>query len=175
LAKPCVGFFVLSVSLKILLNKKNMSALQIGEKMPNFQLLNQHNELINSQTSAWQNRPMVVFFYPKDNTPGCTAEVCEFRDEFESFRNLDAVVIGISADSVSSHQDFAKKHRLPFDLLSDTDKIVRNLFGVKANLFGLLSGRATYIFDKDKILKHFFQSQLFATSHIKEALEGLKK
>lgn len=150
-------------------------SLSIGSELPDFQLLNQNNELVDSQNPSWENRPVVVFFYPKDNTPGCTAEVCEFRDEFEAFRNLDAVVIGISSDTVQSHSEFAKKHRLPFDLLADTSKKVRNLFEVKANLFGLLAGRATYIFDKNKQLKHIFQSQLFATSHIKEALEGLKK
>ncbi len=150
-------------------------SLKIGDKLPKFELKNQNGELINSQNPAWENRPVVVFFYPKDNTPGCTAEVCEFRDQFEAFRNLDAVVLGISADSVSSHKEFAQKHRLPFDLLADDNKLARNLFGVKANLFGLLAGRATYIFDKEKTLKHFFQSQLFATNHIKEALEGLSK
>lgn len=150
-------------------------SLKIGDKLPKFELKNQKGELINSHNPDWENRPIVVFFYPKDNTPGCTAEVCEFRDQFEAFRNLDAVVLGISSDSVESHKEFAQKHRLPFDLLADDNKTVRNLFGVKGNLFGLLAGRATYIFDKDKTLQHFFQAQLFATNHIKEALVGLTK
>ncbi len=150
-------------------------SLKIGDSLPTFELKNQAGKIVQSQNPDWANRPVVIFFYPKDNTPGCTAEVCEFRDEFESFRNLDAIVLGISSDTVASHQAFAQQHRLPFDLLADETKTVRNLFGVKANLFGLLAGRATYIFDKNKTLQHIFQSQLFATNHIKEALLGLKK
>ena len=145
--------------------------MNLGEQLPVFSLLNQNGQLIDSK--AWLGAPVVIFFYPKDNTPGCTAEVCAFRDEFSNFRGLNAQVVGISSDSVESHLDFVQKYKLPFDLLADTEQKVRKLFGVKGNLFGLIPGRATYVFDAAGKLTHFFQSQLQARQHIEEALKQL--
>ncbi len=116
---------------------------------------------------------MVVYFYPKDFTRGCTAEACTFRDSYEAFKNLGAEVIGISGDNQSSHQAFAKQHRLPFILLSDTDGSVRKAYGVKKSL-GLLAGRVSFVIDKKGIVRHVFSSQVRATSHVEEALNVLR-
>ena len=117
---------------------------------------------------------MIFYFYPKDNTPGCTAQACSFRDQYEDFKDLGAEVIGISSDSVASHEKFAKQYHLPFKLLSDNDKKIRTLFGVKPNLFGLIPGRVTYVTDKEGIIRLVFDS-LVATNHIPKALEMIKK
>ncbi len=118
-------------------------------------------------------KPIVLFFYPKDNTPGCTKEACAFRDDYEGFRKLDAEVIGISSDSVGSHQGFAAKHDLPYTLLSDEGRKVRNLYGVP-NTLGFVPGRATYVIDRKGIVRHVFSSQLGAEKHVEEALKALR-
>jgi peroxiredoxin Q/BCP len=117
-------------------------------------------------------RPVVLFFYPKDETPGCTQEVCAFRDDYEEFGRLDAEVIGVSSDSVSSHKNFADNHDLPFTLLSDAEGKVRRLYRVP-NTFGLFPGRVTYIIDREGIVRHVFSSQLAVTRHVQEALAAL--
>ena len=116
---------------------------------------------------------VVVYFYPKDFTRGCTAEACEFRDSYEEFKNLGAEVFGISADSLGSHDAFAREHKLPFILLSDPDGSVRRAYGVKKTL-GLFAGRVSFVIDKDGIVRHVFSSQSRATAHVDEALTVLK-
>lgn len=150
-----------------------MSKLTLGNSIPSFQLKDQHDNLIDSNNL--KGKPLVIYFYPKDDTPGCTAQACSFRDNYEEFEELGALVIGISADSPKSHLAFAKKHNLPFMLLSDLDNTVRKQFGVPGSLFGLLPGRVTYVFDKDGKLIHIFNSQLKAKAHIPEALRQLQK
>ena len=118
-------------------------------------------------------KPLVIYFYPKNFTPGCTAEACSFRDNYQNFQDLGAEVIGISGDSESSHKRFAKKHNLPFTLLSDKDGKLRKQFGVKKSLLGLLPGRETFIFDVDAKLILKFNS-LDAKPHIRKALKVLK-
>lgn len=118
-------------------------------------------------------KPLVVYFYPKDFTPGCTKEACSFRDRYEDFQELGAEVIGISGDSESSHQRFAKKYNLPFTLLSDENGKLRKQFGVKKSLLGLIPGRETFIFDaKGKLVLRF--NSLNAEPHIRKALKTLK-
>ena len=112
-------------------------ALQVGDKIPHFLAKDSHGNDFDS-ASVVGKKPTVFYFYPKDNTPGCTAQACSFRDQYEDFKDLGAEVIGISSDSIASHEKFAKQYRLPFILLSDNDKKIRNLFGVKPNLFGLI-------------------------------------
>src|SRR5215213_11947835 len=114
----------------------------VGSKAPDFTLLSQSDELVNLGDFL-DEKPVVLFFHPKDDTPGCTKEACAFRDDYEEFDKLDAEVIGISSDSVDSHRKFAKKHDLPFTLLSDEGRKVRRLYGVP-NSFGLFPGRVTY-------------------------------
>lgn len=140
--------------------------------LPIFELKDQNNKLVSSQ--EWLGKAVVVYFYPKDGTPGCTAQACSFRDSFDSFKDLGVLVVGISADSPASHLQFAKRYNLPFTLLSDEKNEVRKQFGVPKSFLGLLPGRVTYIFDKEGKLIHLFNSQLKAKQHIEEALKSLK-
>ncbi len=148
-------------------------ALQVGDKIPNFTAKDNSGNDFDS-VSIIGKKPVVIYFYPKDNTPGCTAQACSFRDQYEDFKDLGAEVIGISSDSIASHEKFIKKYKLPFILLSDSDKKIRNLFGVKANLFGLLPGRVTYVADKNGIVQLVFDSMM-ASNHIPKAFEMIRK
>ena len=148
-------------------------ALQVGDKIPNFTAKDTNNNDFDSITIVGQ-KPVVIYFYPKDNTPGCTAQACSFRDQYEDFKDLGAEVIGISGDTVSSHEKFAKRYKLPFLLLSDNSGKLRKLFGVKTNLLGLIPGRVTYIADHSGTIQLIFDS-IMATKHIPKALEFLKK
>ena len=146
--------------------------ITVGDKVPDFILLDQNGKEFNVGDYAGK-RAMVIYFYPKDDTPGCTKEACSFRDSFEEFTDRNVEVVGISADSVESHLNFAKKYNLPFSLLADTENKVRNLFGVKGNLMGLIPGRVTYVINKEGIVVYVFESQLKATKHIDESLKAL--
>ena len=148
-------------------------ALQVGDKIPNFTAKDNDGNIFDS-ASIVGKKPVVFYFYPKDNTPGCTAQACSFRDQYEDFKDLGAEVIGISSDSIASHEKFIQKYKLPFILLSDSDKKIRSLFGVKPDLFGLLPGRVTYVADKNGIIQLVFDS-LSATNHIPRALNSIKK
>ncbi len=118
-------------------------------------------------------KPVILYFYPKDNTPGCTKEACAFRERHEDFRELNAEVIGISSDPVESHRSFAAKHELPFTLLSDEGGKVRKLYGASST-FGLVPGRVTYVLDEEGVVRHIFSSQLGVEEHVEEALEALR-
>ena len=146
--------------------------LSVGDMVPEFSLLDQNGDEFKIGDHLGRNA-MVIYFYPKDDTPGCTKEACSFRDSFEEFTDRNVQVIGISADSVESHLDFAKKYNLPFTLLADTRNEVRKLFGVKSNLMGLIPGRVTYVIDKSGQVIYVFESQFKATKHISEALHAL--
>jgi len=145
--------------------------VDVGSKAPNFMLPSQSGELVSFRDSLGE-KPVVLFFYPKDDTPGCTKEACTFRDEYEQFSELDTEVIGISSDSVDSHKSFAKKHNLPFTLLSDKGEKVRRLYNVP-NTFGLFPGRVTYVIDREGIVRRVFSSQIGVERHVQEALEAL--
>ena len=146
-------------------------ALKIGDKVPNFTALDTLGNKFDIQNLVGK-KPLVIYFYPKDNTPGCTAQACSFRDQYEDFLELGAEVIGISSDSVASHKKFSKQYRLPFILLSDSDKKIRTLFGVPNAVFGLLPGRVTYVANKEGIITMQFDSML-ATKHISKAITAL--
>lgn len=148
-------------------------ALQIGDNCPLFTLNDQNNQPF-SIDSVLGKQVLVIYFYPKDNTPGCTAEACSFRDAYEDFKDLGCEVIGISSDSPEKHKQFAAKHRLSFTLLADTKKEVRNTFGVPGNLFGLIPGRVTYIVDKQGKIRHIYNSLTNAATHIEESLSAVK-
>ena len=148
-------------------------SLTVGNSVPYFELKDQKGELFKSDTVVGQ-KPAVVYFYPKDETPGCTAEACSFRDSYEDFKDLGAEVIGISSDSIGSHKRFAQRHRLPFILLADTQKKVQRLFKLPKLLFGLYTKRITFVIDKSGKVVYVHDS-LFATSHIKKVLLVLKK
>lgn len=146
--------------------------LAVGDTVPDFTLLDQkgHEFKIGDYLAK---KPLVIYFYPKDDTPGCAKEACSFRDSFEEFSDRNVQVIGISADDVESHRDFAKKYNLPFTLLADTKNEVRKLFGVKPNMMGLIPGRVTYVIDNSGKVVYIFDSQFKATSHISEALQAI--
>ena len=148
-------------------------ALQIGDIIPNFTAKDTNNNDFDSTTIVGK-KPVVFYFYPKDNTPGCTAQACSFRDQYEDFTDLGAEVIGISSDSVASHDKFSKRYKLPFLLLSDENAKLRKLFGVKTNLLGLIPGRVTYVVDNQGVIQLIFDSMM-ATKHINKALDFLKK
>jgi len=151
-----------------------MSKIQIGDPLPFFKLLNQDGAEVT--IANFIGKPMIIYFYPKDETYGCTREACKFRDEYHEFSDAGVKVFGISSDSIKSHADFKAKHKLPFDLLSDTDGSVRRLFGVPNDLFGLFPGRVTYIVDRKGIVIHIVNSQLDFSQHVDESLKvlGLK-
>jgi peroxiredoxin Q/BCP len=118
-------------------------------------------------------KTLVLYFYPKDDTPGCTAEACSFRDSYEDFTAAGAEVVGVSSDGADSHEAFKSKHRLPFTLLSDPKGEAAKAMGVKKT-FGLLAGRVTFVIDRQGVVRHRFDSQLRATRHVEEALAIVK-
>jgi len=118
-------------------------------------------------------KPVVIYFYPKNFTPGCTKEACEFRDRYQDFKDLGAEVIAISSDSEASHSKFANKYSLPFIFLSDLDKVARKAFGVEASLFGIIPGRETFVFDKNGYLQMRYNN-LNASQHTTKALKKIK-
>ncbi len=146
--------------------------LGIGDHIPNFTLANQDGKKIDVG-KLLEDKNLVIYFYPRDNTLGCTIESCSFRDEYAQFKDEGAEVIGISSDTVDSHKEFSKEHDLPFTLLSDLGGKVRNLFGVPS-AFGFIPGRVTYVIGKDGVIKHIFNSQIRPQKHVEEALKVLR-
>ena len=147
--------------------------LQIGQSAPDFTLKTTSGDTF--RLADKRGRHLVLYFYPKDDTPGCTAEACSFRDQYEDFQDLGADVVGISSDSEASHQKFTQKHRLPFPLLADAGGTVRKLYEVPRALLGLLPGRVTFVIDKDGVIQYIFNSLSGATDHVANAKEVLKK
>ena len=147
-------------------------ALQIGDRAPDFKLENQDGDWIEASTFIGA-MPLVIYFYPKNFTPGCTAQACSFRDQYQDFKDAGAKVFGISSDSVESHKRFRKKHNLPFDTLSDKSGKVRKRYGVKNELLGLLPGRETFVINKKGVIQMRFNSML-ANKHIPKALAVVK-
>ena len=147
-----------------------MPTLTEGQPAPDFTLPSADGSEVT--LSNLRGKWVVVFFYPKDNTTGCTAEACAFRDSHEDFTDAGAVVIGISSDSVESHQRFAAKHNLPFTLLSDTGGKLRSAWGVGKTM-GILPGRVTYVIDPEGVVRKVFSSQFRATAHQAEALQTI--
>ena len=150
-----------------------MALLATGSKAPEFSLSDDAGEP-RKLSEFLAKGPVVVYFYPKDDTPGCTAEACKFRDDYEDFVSAGAEVVGISSDGGSSHRAFKDKHRLPFVLLSDPDAQVARSFGVK-KVLGLLPGRATFVLDQQGLVQLSFSSQLNMHAHVNEALETIRR
>jgi peroxiredoxin Q/BCP len=151
----------------------DMEKIKVGSQLPHFALRDQNGKLFDID-SVKGKKNLVIYFYPKDDTPGCTKEACSFRDQFVVFEEVDAMIIGISSQSVESHQAFAQKYHLNFTLLSDSDRQVSKLFGVSSDLLGLLPGRVTYVVSKEGKVVYVFNSQTQATKHVEEALRILK-
>ncbi len=144
----------------------------VGSKAPEFSLPDQKGRRVNLGDYLGKLN-LVIFFYPRDESYGCTREACSFRDNFEVFREAGAMVIGISSDDIASHQAFAANHKLPFLLLSDRDKTVATKYGVGKSL-GILPGRVTFVIDKQGVIRMIFSSQLNFEKHVTEAIGMLK-
>jgi peroxiredoxin Q/BCP len=146
--------------------------VRVGDRAPDFALRSQTGQTVSLKDFEGKSA-VVLYFYPKDESPGCTAEACAFRDRYEVFKEAGAVVIGVSSDSVDSHKEFASHHNLPFLLLSDSGGKVRKRYGV-ARTLGLMPGRVTYVLDKKGIVRLVFSSQFSPAEHVEEALTILK-
>ena len=147
--------------------------LRTGDKAPDLTLPDQSGKS-RRLSEIWAQGPVVLYFYPKDETPGCTAEACAFRDAYETFKDAGAEVVGVSKDGTADHASFAKHHRLPFVLLSDSGGTARAGFGVKKTL-GIIEGRVTFVIDTTGTIRHVFDSMLRPRAHIDEALEVVKR
>lgn len=149
-----------------------LAKMAVGDKAPDFTLSSNTGETV-SLSQFFGKKNVVLFFYPKDESRGCTKEACAFRDSYEVFKDLGAEVLGINAGDLESHQKFVNKYMLPFKLLVDKDNGVRELYGVASTL-GIVSGRVTYVIDKKGIVRHIFSSQFQPEKHIEEAINVLR-
>jgi peroxiredoxin Q/BCP len=145
--------------------------VKVGDKAPDFTLPSQMGDDV-TLSEFFSKKNVVLYFYPKDETTGCTKEACTFRDNYEELTNLGAEVIGVSGQSVESHKSFASHYGLQFILLSDEGNKVRELYGVPSSM-GIIPGRVTYIIDKKGIVRHIFNSQTQAQKHVEEAKKTL--
>lgn len=147
--------------------------MKLGSKLPEFTLLDSNHQEFNPLKDVGEHEFIVIYFYPKDFTPGCTKEACSFRDNFSLFQQLNANIIGISQDSVQSHQTFKQTHHLPFTLLSDPKGKARKLFGVK-KILGLFSERTTFVFNPNKQLIYKHNGLFNSVAHIQAAINNIK-
>jgi peroxiredoxin Q/BCP len=144
----------------------------VGNKAPDFSLPSQSGGVV-SLSDFIGKKNVVLYFYPKDYTTGCTKEARTFRSMYDELKKLDAEVLGVSSDSVASHQGFAESCGLPYPILSDREKRVRGLYGVSSTL-GIIPGRVTFVIDKRGTVRGVFSSQLQPERHVREAIEVLK-
>uniref|UniRef100_A0A7N0VCA3 Peroxiredoxin Q, chloroplastic n=1 Tax=Kalanchoe fedtschenkoi TaxID=63787 RepID=A0A7N0VCA3_KALFE len=151
---------------------RKFSIFAKGMTPPSFTLKDQEGRSVS--LSKFKGKPVVVYFYPADETPGCTKQACAFRDSYEKFKKAGAEVLGISGDSTESHKTFAKKYRLPYTLLSDEGNKVRKEWGVPSDLFGTLPGRETYVLDKNGVVQLVYNNQFQPEKHIDETLKLLQ-
>jgi peroxiredoxin Q/BCP len=148
-----------------------MPELETGTAAPDFELPDAHGNIVRLRDFRGKN-PVVVYFYPKDDTTVCTKQACAFRNDIPKFREGGAVVLGISDDSEKSHAAFAEKYSLPFPLLSDQGGRVRKLFGVKKK-FGVIPGRVTFVIDREGVVRHIYSGLSESDKHVQEALAAL--
>ncbi len=147
--------------------------LQKGERIPDLSLEDHSGKTVNLQDFLGKG-PVVFYFYPKNETPGCTAQACEFRDTNDAFLAKGATVVGISGDSSASHEKFRKKYNLNFTLLSDRNRKAEKAFGVKRDLFGLLPGRVTFLTDMEGVVQYSYNSAIKAKNHVHVMLNELE-
>ncbi len=146
-----------------------MAKLAVGDRAPEFSLPDDQGKRVTlSELRA--GGPVVLYFYPKDHTLGCTVEACTFRDHFEDFNGVGATVVGVSEDGEDSHRSFRAKHGLPFVLLSDPGGATGRAYGVK-KVLGLVPGRVTYVIDRDGIVRGSFDSAVRVREHVERALQ----
>ena len=147
-----------------------MQPIKVGDVIPHFSLPDQDGKMFDIR-SVLGRKKLVIFFYPQDGSLNCTREACYFRDMSDAFEETDAVIIGISAQSVDSHKNFAETNKLNYSILSDENNIVRKLFGVPSSVFGLIPGRVTYVADKQGKVVFIIDSQTNIQRHVDEALK----
>ena len=147
-------------------------SIAVGQKAPDFALPDQHGQT-RRLSDLLQGGTVVLYFYPRDETPGCTAQACSVRDQHEVFHDAGAQVVGVSADTVASHDAFARHHRLPFVLLADPDDVAHDLYGIDRK-FGL-RGRVTFVIDKGGTVRHVGANRVLATGHVSDALKVVKQ
>jgi peroxiredoxin Q/BCP len=150
------------------------SLLEPGATLPTFTLADGEGVEIASDDLLGKG-PLVLFFYPADDSPGCTIEACSFRDSHEDFAAAGARVVGISKDSVQSHADFIAKRRLPYTLLSDPDNAVRQAFGVSTGFLGLLPGRVTFVVDEGGVIRAVTDASFKPLKHVGDALDVVRE
>lgn len=150
--------------------------LKEGDPAPDFEIRLANGESV-TLSSMRGKRNVVVFFYPKDFTPGCTAEVCSFRDRYEEMTKQDAFLVGVSHDDEATHQAFVRKHRLPFPLISDHDHAIARAYGVDARLGGILPGakRVTFVIDKQGIIRRVLHHEFLVGRHTTGVVETLQQ
>lgn len=146
--------------------------VSVGSPAPEFELSDQNGRLHSLED--YRDQWVVLYFYPKDGTPGCTTEACEFRDNIFAFKELNAQILGVSLDDVDSHKAFAENHGLPFPLLADTDGVVSSAYGVKTRMLGMtVAKRQTFLVGPDgRIAKHY--AEVKPAEHAQQVLADLK-
>lgn len=145
--------------------------LNIGDVAPDFEAESDNGSVVKL-SDVLKEKEVILYFYPKDETPGCVAEACSFRDEWESIKEMGAEVLGVSSDSTESHKKFKEHHNLQFTLLSDPRKEIRVKYDVRGSI---IPPRTTFVISKDGKIAHVFNSQINARKHVVEALGALKK
>jgi peroxiredoxin Q/BCP len=150
----------------------DIMSLNVGDRAPDFSLMDQNGDEFHLSEEMGKVT-LVIYFYPKDNTSGCTAQACAFRDQYQDFKDAGAEVVGISSDTIQKHSLFIGQYSLPFRLLSDEKGKVRELFGVPRTM-GIIPGRVTYVIDKEGTVKYIFNSQSRIKEHVSRTLEIIK-
>jgi thioredoxin-dependent peroxiredoxin len=145
--------------------------LRPGDQAPDFELFDQNLNKFKL-SDCFKKKPVVIFFYPKDETKVCTKEACCFRDKYKDFLDHGAEVIGISCDSVESHQIFSEKHKLPYRILSDSQGNVKSAYGI-SRVLGIIPGRETFVVNKEGIIIKIYRDAFSGEDHVKEALEAI--
>ena len=146
--------------------------IAVGDQVPQFKAKDQDG--VERCLADLGGKPLVLFFYPKDDTPGCTIEACGFRDQYAALQALGAEVWGVSGDGASSHRRFASKFQLPYPLLVDEGNALRDAFGVAKTLF-VIPGRVTYVIDGGGVVRLVFDEMLDANAHIRQAMATLQQ
>eukprot|EP00250_Pteridium_aquilinum_P026484 c33078_g1_i1 orf=66-722(+) len=154
------------------LRQQTVCKVSKGDVAPPFSLKDQNGKTVS--LSKFKGKPLVLYFYPADETPGCTKQACAFRDSYEKFKKAGAEVVGVSGDSAESHKNFASKYKLPYTLLSDEGNKLRKEWGIPGDFFGSLPGRQTYVIDKKGVVQLVFNNQFQPEKHIDETLKILQ-
>jgi thioredoxin-dependent peroxiredoxin len=171
-----IGGLVAAAILWLLLDFlwfSTMATLKVGDQVPEFTAETHSGQKV-SLADFRGKQIVVLYFYPRDNTPVCTAQACAFRDSYEDFAQDGAVVIGVSSDSLERHRAFAEKKQLPFQLVSDGDGSIRKAFGVSDRL-GLIPRRVTFVIDREGTIRHVFEATFSSTPHIESARKVVRE